>query len=176
MKDRIWAVQFVDGKVDAYSTRQPPPCQSYINEDESMSELDQLRAELKQVTANHADMVKRNRELRDRPDLGDRAASVDALYKELAAAREKVLRVVRAEFAQICSYCGWESADGEWEELQDHIHNCQHHPIAKLEADNAALRKVYEAAERYYHLTDKFGPGAWITLGASISEYESHSK
>ena len=66
---------------------------------------------------------------------------LNQLRTELAAAREDKLRIVRGEFAQICSYCGWESADGGWDELQAHIHNCEKHPVFLLTHELAAARK-----------------------------------
>jgi hypothetical protein len=55
---------------------------------------------------------------------------------ELEAAEARVLRVVRGEFTQICSYCGWEgAADGEqWEGLQAHVAICPAHPMRQVEA------------------------------------------
>ncbi len=71
---------------------------SYFNEavaESARHEGDRLRqdnvrlaAEVERLKADHAEMVKRNRELRDRPDLGDRAKSVDALHNELTQLRE----------------------------------------------------------------------------------------
>ena len=54
--------------------------------------------------------------------------------RQLAEAHEKVLRVVRGEFTQICSYCGWEAPTGgaSWEELQVHICSCKEHPVFRL--------------------------------------------
>ena len=57
-----------------------------------------LKVERDMYKANHADMVKRNKELRDRPDLGDRVASVDALYKRIAELEEQVESYDAAEY------------------------------------------------------------------------------
>lgn len=46
MKDRIWAVRFVDGTVYAYSEEQSAPAMPYVMEWDVEKELDQLRAEL----------------------------------------------------------------------------------------------------------------------------------
>lgn len=62
-------------------------------------------------------------------ELKERIAEIIAMNEELEA---KVLRVVRGNFAQICGYCGWESADGGWEELQAHIKTCPNHPVTML--------------------------------------------
>lgn len=63
---------------------------------------------------NHADMVKRNAELRDRPDLGDRCRSIDKLYTELDRLREVVTQVFdchKSGHAIIC--CHDHHADGD---------------------------------------------------------------
>lgn len=64
------------------------------------------------------------------------------LQEEFAQVTDQVLRVVRGEFAQICSYCGWEAnRDGAtWEELQAHIQECKEHPIFKLKEELARYK------------------------------------
>lgn len=87
---------------------------------------------------------------------------VTALKEQLAAevearrvAEDKALRVVRGDFGQICSYCGWESAqDGaSWEELQAHIHVCEKHPVSafkqRAEQAEAKAREDAKDAARY---------------------------
>lgn len=77
--------------------------------------------------------------------LKERLAARDA---ELAEAKQQVLRVVRGEFGQICSYCGWEGKDGgsSWDELQAHVKVCPSHPLREAEARAAANEKD---AQRY---------------------------
>ena len=64
------------------------------------------------------------------------------------ALAEERARVVRGEFMQICSYCGFETKKGEWEELQEHIKICDKHPLPKakarineLEEENRCLKE-----------------------------------
>lgn len=68
--------------------------------------------------------------------------SVTAMKAQIAELEAKIDRFLRGDFKQFCAYCGWESIEGTWAELQDHIHNCDEHPlgiankrIAELEAD-----------------------------------------
>ncbi len=69
------------------------------------------------------------------------------------ALAEAVVRVVRGEFGQICSYCGWatEAGGGSWEDLQEHIEGCPKHPLAdlrrKLDRAVEALRRDTEVFE-----------------------------
>lgn len=88
--------------------------------------------------------------IRERADIILSGAIVDMdrimarqIIRDLLAENErledKVLRVARGNFAQICSYCGWESTDGGWEELQNHIKICPEHPVSKLKAENERL-------------------------------------
>ena len=121
-------------------------------------ELDQLRAELKQVKANHADMVKRNRELRDRPDLGDRAASVDALYKELSVAREEL--------------GNWKRVYTEMAKLGPHVHLLNRAEAA--EAKCTAMEKVVEAVTRVEK--ERLNSYAWVVLGDALRAYEEATK
>ena len=72
---------------------------------------------------------------------------VKADEAEVALAEERA-RVVRGEFMQICSYCGFETKKGEWEELQEHIKICDKHPLPKakarineLEEENRCLKE-----------------------------------
>jgi len=64
------------------------------------------------------------------------AATVERLVQERDGLKAQVLRVVRGEFTQICSYCGWEAPPegAQWEELQAHIKICPTHPAAQLAA------------------------------------------
>lgn len=64
---------------------------------------------------------------------------LEAKVKEL---EEKVLRIIRGEFKQICCYCGWESKEGQWEELQAHLRECKQHPLCQ------ALEHIKELEER----------------------------
>lgn len=62
--------------------------------------------------------------------------AVHKTSEALAKEREKTLRIVRGEFGQFCSYCGWESSSegASWGELQAHINNCTAHPLFALRA------------------------------------------
>jgi len=70
-----------------------------------------------------------------------------ARIKEL---EDRVLRMIRHDFNQICGYCGWESVgENNWEKLQEHVAICKDHPLGKanfrikeLEAEVERLRKV----------------------------------
>lgn len=55
-----------------------------------------------------------------------------ALEGEKDELEDRILRIVRGDFAQICSYCGWESKGSGWEELQEHIKTCSKHPLSKV--------------------------------------------
>src|SRR6187402_496346 len=59
------------------------------------------------------------------------------LQAEVARLKAEVLRVVRGDFGQICSYCGWESdrKGAAWEELQEHINQCPVHPLTAMKAE-----------------------------------------
>lgn len=80
------------------------------------------------------------------------------LEAENAALKDQNLRILRKEFAQICSYCGHEfPADGaQWKDLQAHIQVCPQHPVGKL---NAALHVAKEALDQLARLGNgnKFG-------------------
>lgn len=59
---------------------------------------------------------------------------VARIRMKLKKEKEKCLRIVRGEFKQICSYCGWETPPPNgWEELQSHIRVCPKHPLVKAE-------------------------------------------
>lgn len=46
------------------------------------------------------------------------------------------LEIVRGQFTQICSYCGFEAPPPNgWSELQAHIRTCEKHPMRALEAE-----------------------------------------
>jgi chromosome segregation ATPase len=69
--------------------------------DQLSKDLTEARAEAKKWKDNHDNQVKINQLLRDRPDLGDRAKSVDALIKQRDAvveALETVLDEVRNDY------------------------------------------------------------------------------
>jgi len=53
------------------------------------AELDKSIKETEQWKSNHGDMIKRNRELRERPDLGMRSKAVIALQDELVSLQEE---------------------------------------------------------------------------------------
>jgi hypothetical protein len=68
------------------------------------------------------------------------------LTAKLEAATEANARIVRGQFAQICSACGYEVPAGEssWETLQAHVETCEKHPVYKLIAENKRLREALE--------------------------------
>lgn len=72
---------------------------------------------------------------------GDGIAS---MQQKIEVLEDKVLRIVRGDFNQICSYCGWESMgdDPTWEQLQRHIQNCKLHPATKA---RKAIDKIIAA-------------------------------
>jgi hypothetical protein len=78
-------------------------------------------------------------------DLAERLADA------LEAAEAKVLRVVRGEFTQICSYCGWEGKKGgeQWEGLQAHIAVCPAHPMRKVEARVRELEAQWDSRDEW---------------------------
>jgi hypothetical protein len=54
------------------------------------------------------------------------------------------LRIVRSDFGQICSYCGWETEPSgtSWHALQEHIQHCKKHPVYQLKKENGKLRNA----------------------------------
>jgi predicted nuclease with TOPRIM domain len=91
-----------------------------------------LKSERDHWKANHADMVKRNAMLRDRPDLGDRAKSIDA--------KDARIRDLEAENARLK-----EQRDGQIElnlEVDKDIGDLQ-------TAFDLALTYITEAQRRY---------------------------
>ena len=67
------------------------------------------------------------------------------LERRLAEAEEKTLAVVRGEFTQICSYCGFEAPPPNgWTELEDHIKGCEKHPLVKALKERTELLEVLE--------------------------------
>ncbi len=69
------------------------------------------------------------------------------LIDEVERLTDQNLRILRKEFTQICSYCGFEfPAEGaySWEDLQAHIHVCPHHPVGKLRAERDMLKAQVE--------------------------------
>jgi len=67
------SVKFVAAKIDAKDAT-----------------IARLEAEAKKWKAAHDEMARRNRELRDRPDLGDRAKSIDDLRSTIARLEAEV--------------------------------------------------------------------------------------
>lgn len=65
---------------------------------------------------------------------------VETRVAELEA---KVLRIVRREFGQICSHCGFEAPAGNesWKVLMDHIKECPVHPLREAESRAASLQE-----------------------------------
>lgn len=85
------------------------------------------------------------------------AAEATAERERERAEREeaKALHVVRGEFGQICSYCGWETppGGGAWEDLQAHIKTCPKHPLraaeARIEALEGCMQRLLLAIGEY---------------------------
>ena len=73
--------------------------------------------------------------------LGDWIDDHNVLTTRLDAAEARVLRVMRGEFGQICSFCGWEASagGGAWEDLQAHIKVCPSHPLRAAETTCQSL-------------------------------------
>ena len=65
-----------------------------------------------------------------------------------------VLKVMRGNFQQMCSYCGWLSEVGQWDELQKHIKTCEKHPLFKAEA------RIKELNEENFRLTKELALAA----------------
>lgn len=84
------------------------------------------------------------------------------LKDQIKELTEQNLRIVRREFTQICSYCGWESKGEGWEELQAHLKVCNKHPLPR--ALNA-LTVAKQALLEIRHAQDS-GAG-WYTKGES---------
>lgn len=84
-------------------------------------------------------------------------AALATVTEQRDEANAKAVRVLRGEFTQICSYCGWESpGPASWEQLQAHIHACELHPIQQLtiRAEAAeAERDALAAQVRVFHPT-----------------------
>lgn len=68
--------------------------------------------------------------------------------EERDAANDKALRVLRGQFTQICSYCGWEAnrEGAQWTDLQSHIKQCEHHPLVKAESINRRMVELMKEA------------------------------
>ena len=84
----------------------------------------------------------------DAPLHGACAAEIERLTVELADATDKMLRVLRGNITQICSYCGWEAKQpgATWEELQKHITMCEKHPLTRALKDRSALLEFLRTA------------------------------
>ena len=66
---------------------------------------------------------------------------IDRLRERVKELEEKLLDVVRGNFPQICSFCGFEAKPPNgWAELQEHIHSCPVHPLAISRAQNSRLK------------------------------------
>ena len=67
----------------------------------------------------------------------------EQLEAKIAELEEQNLRLLRGEFGQICSYCGWETpaSGSSWGELQVHIRMCPKHPVSKLQSQLDAIYK-----------------------------------
>lgn len=75
--------------------------------DQLSKELIEARAESKKWKDNHDNQVKINQLLRDRPDLGDRAKSVDGLIK-----RHDIMKTALMEIE--CRYVDGEDTYKDW--------------------------------------------------------------
>lgn len=82
----------------------------------------------------------------------DQQDTIDELRAQLEEKDEELLKVVRRNFGQICSYCGKGNDDDmTWDELQDHINNCKNHPLyqqrKRAEQAEAQLARCVEKLE-----------------------------
>jgi hypothetical protein len=64
--------------------------------------------------------------------------------KKIEELENRILRMIRGEFKQICSHCGYETEKGEWEELQKHLKECPKHPLRQAEARIKSLEEGIE--------------------------------
>jgi len=79
----------------------------------------------------------------DLQDYRERNPLVEQLSERIKELEEKIKEVVRGNFKQICSYCGWECPPSNgWEELQEHIKVCEKHPLRQSEARVKELEKL----------------------------------
>jgi len=85
----------------------------------------------------------------------------DYMVKELRAENAQLKRALghpepdnSNKQYMFCGYCGKEGAM-TIDELQQHILSCEHHPIAKLQAENAKLKEEYgEATDTIQDMID----------------------
>lgn len=104
---------------------------------DALALLQRLAAELAQCMQERDDLKVWHATYRD----AALAKGNNELVHKLAETEDRLMRVLRGQFAQICSYCGLEIPAGEssWETLQAHIRGCAHHPLPKAEARVAEL-------------------------------------
>jgi hypothetical protein len=78
-----------------------------------------------------------------------REAIAAALGKQEEHFESEKLRILRGNFGQICSYCGWETAasGGSWEDLQAHVKQCKAHPVFQLTEKLAALESTHPSQQ-----------------------------
>lgn len=89
-----------------------------------------------------------------------------AAEKERDEANDKALHVVRGQFKQICSYCGWESDEGGWDDLQAHIKVCPEHPVSALSAQLATALK--ERDDEQGRWQEAIGDLLWKLSGKQV--------
>ena len=81
-------------------------------------------------------------------------AEIDRLRERVRELEDRLLDVVRGNFTQICSFCGFEAkSPNGWAELQEHIHSCPVHPLAISRAQNSRLKaelaEARDTAKKY---------------------------
>jgi hypothetical protein len=76
-------------------------------------------------------------------------------FKKIEKLEEQNIRIVRREFGQICSYCGWETeaSGASWEALQEHIQHCKKHPVYLL---SKKVGKLSNALNNCLYLLDDY--------------------
>ena len=97
-------------------------------------------------------LLSKCKELEERIELAeatrdDALASSRMYQKRIKELEEQVLRMIRGDFKQICSYCGWESKMGDWEALENHVREeCFSHPLRQA---NARIRELGEGIKKH---------------------------
>jgi len=80
------------------------------------------------------------------------AKTIRTLLSRIKELEEQVLRMIRGDFKQICSYCGWESKMGDWKALENHVREeCFSHPLRQA---NARIRELEEGIKELIAYVD----------------------
>ena len=132
--------------------------------DEYNEVIKQLEAKCKELENELVMSKKRNEELNHHSD--NLRSAIGELSQENESMKAQVIKVVRGQFSQICSYCGWEAlaSGASWDELQVHIKVCPKHPLTKAIAENANLQQenqiLIEELKEARAESGRFGVGA----------------